>query len=264
MPDGLAPGEKRREQENIWGYQHIQGKLQKLGIVISKTCVADILRRNGLPPAPERNGLSWREFLGRHADVLLCADLFTQEVWTTFGLQTAYVFFVVHLRTRTVLLAEATFSPHGKWMTQQVRNLLWECEERSTQPRLLLHDNDGRFRGGFDETLSNAGARPLRTPYPAPNAAAHAEGWVRSVRQECLNHLILFGLGCLQRVLNEYRVFFNEHRPHQGIGNRVPKVLRLPTAEGCGRSSNHPLDQGTVGCEEFLGGLLKSYYRKAA
>jgi len=96
VPDGLAPGEGRRGQENVWGCKHIQGELRKLGIEISKTCVPDILRRNGLPPAPERNGLSWREFLARHADVLLCADLFTQEVWTAFGLQTAYVFFVIH------------------------------------------------------------------------------------------------------------------------------------------------------------------------
>jgi len=171
---------------------------------------------------------------------------------------------VIHLRTRTVLLAEATFSPNCKWLGQQVRNVLWECEDRGIQPRFLVHDNDGRFGDGFDETLSNAGVRPVRTPYQAPNAAAHAERWVRSVRQECLNHLILFGLGRLQRVLNEYRVFFNEHRPHQGIGNRVPKVLRLPSAEGRGRPSDDPLDPGTVECEEFLGGLLKSYCRKAA
>ena len=163
-----------------------------------------------------------------------------------------------------MLLAEATFSPHSKWMTQQVRNILWDCEDRGIHPRFLVHDNDGRFRGGFDETLSNAEVRPVRTPYQAPNAAAHAERWVRSVRRECLNHLILFGLGRLQRVLNEYRVFFNEHRPHQGIGNRVPKVLRLPSADGCERPSDDPLAPGTVECEEFLGGLLKSYYRKAA
>ena len=112
-------------RENIWGYKRIKGELAKLGIRISKSCVADILRRNGLPRSPERKGLSWREFLSRHADVLLCTDLFTQEVWTVFGLQRAYVMFVIHLHTRTVLLAQATFSPHSEWMKQQARNLLW-------------------------------------------------------------------------------------------------------------------------------------------
>ena len=125
-------------RENIWGYKRLRGELVKLGIRVSKSCVADILRRNGLPRSPERKGLSWREFLSRHADVLLCTDLSTQEVWIVFGLQRAYVMFVIHLRTRTVLLAQATFSPHSEWMKQQERNLLWECDD--SEIRLL----DGR------------------------------------------------------------------------------------------------------------------------
>lgn len=114
-------------RESRWGYGRICGELKKLGMRISKTCVADILRRNGLPPSPERGGPTWREFLSRHADVLLCADLFTQEVWTIAGLQTACVLSAIHRRTRTVLLARATHSPHNEWMQQQAQNVLWEC-----------------------------------------------------------------------------------------------------------------------------------------
>ncbi len=73
-------------RENIWGYKKIQGKLKKLGIEISKTSVANILRRNGLPPSPDRKGLTWRELLSRHAEVFLCADLLTKEIWTFKGL----------------------------------------------------------------------------------------------------------------------------------------------------------------------------------
>ncbi len=160
------------------GYKRISGELKKLGIQISKSCVADILRRNGLPPSPERSGLSWREFLSRHADVLLCADLLTQEVWTVAGLQTAYVFFVIHRRTRTVLVARATGSPHSEWMQQQVRNALWECDEYDIEPRLFLHDNDSCFSRAFDAVLRHARVRPLRTPLQAPNANPHAERWV--------------------------------------------------------------------------------------
>ena len=101
----------RMARENEWGYARIQGELQKLDITISKTSVANILRRNGLPPSPDRKGLSWREFLARHASVFLCADMYQKEVWTFRGLTTAYVFFVIHLQTRKVLLARATFSP---------------------------------------------------------------------------------------------------------------------------------------------------------
>lgn len=93
------------------GYKRIQGELKKLNIAISKSSVANILRRNGLPPSPERKGLSWREFLARHAPVFLCADMFQKEVWAFRGLTTAYVFFVIHLQTRQVILSRATFSP---------------------------------------------------------------------------------------------------------------------------------------------------------
>ena len=85
-------------RENDWGYTRIQGELKKLDITISKTSVANVLRRNGLPPSPERNGLTWREFLARHADVFLCADMFQKEVWTFRGLATSFVFFVIHLQ----------------------------------------------------------------------------------------------------------------------------------------------------------------------
>jgi len=163
-----------------WGYRRISGELKKLGIRISKACVADILRRDGLPPSPERGGLSWREFLSRHADVLLCADLFPQEVWTVAWLQTAYLFFVIHRRTRTVLLARATYSPHNEWMQQQARNALWECDELEIHPRCFLHDNDSCFTKAFDAVLRHVGVRPLKTPPQAPNANAHAERGVRS------------------------------------------------------------------------------------
>jgi putative transposase len=81
----------RLARENAWGYQRIRGELLKLGIQRSKGCIAAILRRNGLPPSPQRSGLTWRQFLARHAEVLLCADLFTKKVWTCTGLRTAYV-----------------------------------------------------------------------------------------------------------------------------------------------------------------------------
>jgi len=104
----------RMARENTWGYRRIQGELAKLGIAISESCVAHILRRNDLPPSPERGGLTWREFLSRHADVMLCADFFIKEVWTLCGLPRAFVLFVMHVQTRTILLAEATFSPHSR------------------------------------------------------------------------------------------------------------------------------------------------------
>ena len=250
----------RLARENTWGYRRICGELAKQGITISKSCIADILRRNGLPPSPERKGLTWRDFLARHTEVLLCADLFTKEIWTFCGLRRAYVLFVMHVRSRTILLAEVTYSPHGGWMAQQVRNLLWECEDLGIRPRFLIHDRDECFCWDFDAVLRSAGVEPVKTPYHAPNANSYAERWIRSARQECLNHLILFGIKSLRRVVRSFQRFHNAHRPHQGIGNRVP--ARLHAGEVIPATTDGPV--GKVECEQFLGGLLKSYHRAAA
>ena len=250
----------RMARENTWGYRRIQGELTKLDIVVSKSCVADILRRNGLPPSPKRDGLTWREFLSRHADVMLCADFFTKEVWTFCGLRRAFVLFVIHMRTRTVLLAEATFCPHSQWMQQQARNVLWECDEREIVPRFFIHDRDGCFSPEFDLALKHAGVEPVKTPFRAPNANAFAERWVRSIRRECLNHLVLFGLNSLRRVVRRYKDFFNQRRPHQGIGNRVPTAI---DNELTARTMRGDKRLGAVRCDEYLGGLLKSYRRVA-
>jgi len=253
----------RLARENSWGYQRIRGELLKLCVSRSKGCIADNLRRNGLPPSPQRKGLTWRQFLARHAEVLLCADLFTKEVWTWSGLRTACVLFVLHLGTRRILLAEATFSSDGQWMGQMGRNLLMVCEEESITPRFVLHDRDVLLTHDFDGTLQGAALEVVKTPYRAPDANAYAELWVGSANGECLDHLVLVGLGSLHRALSAYRSFFNGHRPHQGIGNQIPDrqaaAERGPDPVG---DLNNP--KLSVGCEQLLGGLLNSYHRKAA
>ncbi len=143
-------------RENEWGYARIQGELEKLDITISKSSVANILRRNGLPPSPERKGLSWREFLARHEDVFLCADMYQKEVWTFRGLTTAYVFFVIHLQTRKVLLARATYSPANQWFRQQIRHVMWVCEDQGIAPRFFLRDNDQLYPKDMDTILGSS------------------------------------------------------------------------------------------------------------
>jgi transposase len=253
----------RPARENTWGYQRIRRELLKLGVTRSKGCIADILRRNRLPPSPRRRGLTWQQFLSRHAEVLLCADLFTKKVWTFSGVRTAYVLFVLHLGTRRILLAEATFCPHGQWMGQMARNLLMACEDAAVAPRFVVHDRDKLLVWDFDAVMSAAEATVVKTPFRAPDANAHAERWMGSVTGERLDHLILFGMGSLQRALQIYRDFFNGHRPHQGIDNRIPACRA--TGEMLRDRAEATLDEDlTVECEQSLGGLLNSYYRKAA
>jgi len=252
----------RMARENEWGYKRIQGELKKLDIEVSKSSIANILRRNGLPPSPEREGLSWREFLARHAPVFLCADMFQKEVWTFRGLTTAYVFFVIHLQTRKVILARATFSPTNQWLKQQIRHVLWECEDQGIEPRFFLRDNDQLYPEDMDAILKSSGVDTVKTPFQAPNANAHSERYVLSCKKECLNHLLIFGLNRLQYVVDCYTRFFNEHRPHQGIGNVIPSKYNL-TAKRQGGCVPKKVTARNVIREEFLGGLLKSYQRAA-
>jgi len=142
--------------------------------------------------------------------------------------------------------------------------VLWECDEYGIEPRFFLHDNDRCYSEGFDIMLKNTGLEPVRTPYEAPNANAFAERWIRSLREECLNHLIIFGLDRLQYVLDKYKDFFNQHRPHQGIGNCIPEQLGQQTGGKAQNVDRNSVYAGDIRCHEFLGGLLKSYVRRAA
>jgi putative transposase len=254
----------RLARENAWGYLRIHGELLKLDIRLSKGGIADILRRNNLPPSPERKGPTWREFLARHAEVMLCADLFTKEVWTFCGLKTAYVLVVMHLATRRVILAQATFCPRGSWMAQMGRNALMACEEQRIRPRFILHDRDGLLVHHFDETLTSAGVEIAKTPFRAPNANAHAERWVLSVKQECLDPLVLFSLENLQHTLDVYRTYYNDLRPHQGIGQQVPAAMADAPSATPPRNADPRQRSSPVVCTPLLGGLLKSYSRRAA
>ncbi|MFC1805913.1 integrase core domain-containing protein [Planctomycetota bacterium] len=121
-------------------------------------------------------------------------------------------------------------------------------------------DRDKCFCSDFDAVLRSANVDPIPTPYRAPNANALAERWIRSARQECLNRLILFGIKSLRRVVRGFQRSHNEHRPHQGIGDRIP--ARVRSGEVIPERTDSPARK--VECEDLLGGLLRSYHRTAA
>ena len=103
--------------------------------------------------------------------------------------------FFIELDTRRVYLAGVTANPDGAWVTQQARNLLMALEERNRQLRFVLRDRDAKFTQAFDDVFRSEGAEVLITPVQAPNANAnaYAERWIRSVRAECLDWLLIVG-----------------------------------------------------------------------
>ena len=244
----------RMAQENPgWGYDRIVGALANLDHRISDQTVGNILRRHGIAPAPKRSQTTtWKDFISAHLAVLAGTDFFTVEVLTWRGLVTYYVLFFLHLDTRRITLAGITRHPTEAWMAQAARNAVDETSGCLRQRRYVLHDRDAKFCAAFDDVLRSAGVHCLTLPPRSPNLNAFAERWVRSVKEECLSKLILFGEESLHRALNEFIAHFHSERNHQGKGN----VLLFPSPPTIPPRQN-------VRCRERLGGLLR-YYSRAA
>ena len=179
---------------------------------------------------------------------MLACDFFTVE---TLHLQTLYVRFFIELGSRGVHLVGCTPNSDNAWVTQQARQLVWQLDEPRRPMRFLIHDRDNNFTTNFDQVLVSEGIEIVRTPFRAPRANALAERWVRSVRQECLAHLLILNQRHLIRVLKEYIDYYNVSRLHQGLDQQAP----IPTPRS---------PQGTIRCRDVLGGILHDYYRDAA
>jgi len=236
-----------------WGYDRISGAMANLGHKVSDQTVGNILKRHGIPPAPERQkNTTWKEFIRSHMDVLTATDFFTTEVWTKGGLVTYYILFFMHVATRKIHIAGLTPNPNEEWMTQIARNVTMADVGLLQPGRYLIHDRDGKFCPAFIDTLEAVGVKPLKLPARSPNLNAHAEKWVQSVKNESVSKLILFGEASLRRVLAEFEAHYHGERNHQGKGN----VILFPSDESVA-------EDGPVRCRERLGGLLKYYHREA-
>ena len=179
---------------------------------------------------------------------------FTVEVLSWRGLATYYVLFFLHLETRRVHIAGITKHPDQEWMEQIARSATQESWGYLHACRYVLHDRDTKFCASFRSELATGGVKTIQLPAKSPNLNAFVERWVRSVKQECLSKLILFGEGALRRGLTEYLAHYHGERNHQGKGN----LLLFPSKNEL-RGGNG----STVRCRQRLGGLL-NYYARAA
>jgi hypothetical protein len=150
---------------------------------------------------------------------ILACDFFTIE---TLFLQTVYVLFFIALQTRRVYFAGCTTHPNGQWVTQQAPQMVWQREEHQPSVHFLIHDRDSKFVAAFDTVFQSTDAPVIRTPFRAPNANAYAERWVRSVRRECLNKLIVLNQAHLRQVPHDYLTYYNSCRPHQRLDQHTP------------------------------------------
>jgi putative transposase len=245
----------RMAKENRdWGYDRIAGALANLGYEVCDQTVGNVLRRHALPPAPERKRTtSWAAFIRMHLALLAGTDFFTAEVLTLRGLVTYYVLFFIHIESRRVDVAGITIHPDEPWMRQIARNVTMEGCGALRNCRYLLHDRDSKYTHSFRAIIASGQVEPLVLPAHSPNLNAYAERWVRSVKEECLSKVVLFGERPLRRAVCEYVEHYHAERNHQGKGN----VLLFP------RGPNIRCER-PVECRERLGGLLRYYHREAA
>ena len=233
-----------------WGHRRIHGELDTRGYAVSTSAVRAALRRWRVPPAPRRRAASpWRDFIRARKEQLLACACFTVE---TLWRKTLHILCCIAVGTRRVHFADRTARPTAAWVTQQARNLAWTVDEAGARPRFLLHDRDAKFSPGFDAVFAAEEVAVVRTPYRAPTSNAYAERWVRSVRAECLDQLLIVSEAHLRHVLASDVAHDNRARPHRGLGQQTP----IPCAPrgAC----------GPVSRRDVLGGLIHEYDREAA
>ena len=247
-------GQLARENPG-WGYKRIQGELLGLGYRVGASTVRRVLRRLRMPPAPRRGSTTWRQFLRTQASTMLACDFFHVDCAVT--LRRLYVFFVVEVGTRHVHVLGVTAYPDGAWTVQQARNLLMDMGERANRFRFLVRDRAGQFTEAFDAVLGSAGIEVVKIPPRSPRANAYAERWVRTVRTEVTDRMLIAGPRHLRAVLNEYAAHYNRHRPHRARSLRPPDrgdTTTAPVAD---------LAAARIRRNEILGGLIHEYERAA-
>jgi len=245
----------RMAQENAgWGYTRIQGALANLEHKVGRNTIANVLKRNGIEPAPERSKrTTWSTFLRAHWKVFAASDFFTVEVWTSRGLLTHYVLFVMSVAERVVHIAGITTRPGEAWMLQVGRNLIDEQSGALASKRYLIIDRDAKYTQQFRRLVEEGRTEVIRLPPMSPNLNAHAERFVRSIKDECLNRMIFFGQASLRRAIGEFMAHYHEERNHQGLENRLIHGIASVTE-----------DEGPIHRRPRLGGMLNYYYRAAA
>jgi putative transposase len=254
-PRELAELAVRMAEENPgWGYTRIRDALANFGHQIARNTVKRILLDHGIEPAPERRRRTpWKTFLEAHWEGLAATDRFTVEVLTLTGLRRYFVLFVLELKTRRVKIAGIHHQPHGEWMEQMARNLTDAVDGFLRAKRHLIHDRDPLYTHAFLDILKSSGVQPIKLPPRSPNLNAHAERFVRSIKEECLSRVVLPGEGHLHLVVHEYVEHYHRERNHQGLDNQL--LERAPPPENLAAEVHR---RGRIG------GLLNYYHREAA
>lgn len=241
IPEATIALIKQMAAENhIWGAEKIHGELLKLGITVSKRTIQKYMK------TPRQTGQNWTTFLKNHtADIWACD--FTIVHTLLFKPLTIPVF--LEHQTRQIVHAAVTTSPTDEWAAQQLR----EATAWGQGPKYLIRDNDSKFGRQFSLVAEATNIKQMTTPFQAPRANALCERFIGTLKRECLDYCLILHTHQLHRVVNEFVAYYNQQRPHQGIGQRIPRQFD----KGMRAKSQKPA--GAIIATPILNGLHHSY-----
>ena len=238
-----------------WGYRRVHGELAALGIKVAPSTVWEILKANGVEPAPRRDRQSWAVFLRGQAHAILAADFFETQTVTGARL---YVLAVIEHGTRRIRVLGVTAHPTAAWTAQLARNLVMDLQDAGATMTYLIRDRDSRYTAAFDAVLADEGITITKTGIRIPRMNTIMERWIRSCRAELLDRTLIVNQAHLLHALREYETFYNTHRPHRALDAAAPlRPLRPPITEPA------PLDRLAIRRRDRLGGILHEYHHAA-
>jgi transposase InsO family protein len=238
-----------------WGYRRVHGELTMLGIKVAPSTVWEILKQEGLDPAPERASTTWADFLRSQAEALLACDFL--ETITLSG-QRQYILAVIEHNTRRIRVFGTIAHPSADWVTQAIRNLVMDLDDASCRVRYLIRDRDGKFPALMDEILAEAGIETVISGIRMPRMNSIMERWVQSCRHEFLDRCLVWNEHHLRHALREYERFYNQHRAHQALNQAAPlRTIPDPITDP------ERITDLNVRRRDRLGGVLHEYSHAA-
>jgi putative transposase len=234
-----------------WGYRRIHGELAGLGVKVAASTVWEILKTNGIDPAPRRIGPTWSQFLRSQAEAILASDFFSVDLLD--GTQ-AYVLAVIEHATRRIRILGVTLHPTGEWTSQQARNLIMDLGGQADRMKFMIRDRGSNYLAAFDAVLADAGIRTVLCSVRTPRMNAIAERWIGGCRRELLDRTLVWNQNHLRRILRDYETHHNQHRPHRSLHGAAPlKTLPEPV----------DLEQYRIRRHTRVGGRINEYHQVA-
>jgi transposase InsO family protein len=237
---GLARNQTIAKENHLWGTEHIGGEQLKLGIEVSKRRIQKYLPKERRSRSSSQ---TWTTFVKNQAGAMWACDFTVVYDW--LFLQWS-IFAVMELETRRIVHTGATKFPTDEWTAQQLR----EATPRGRGPKYLIRDRDSKYAAHFSAVAVRSGIQELKTPSRTPRANGICERFMGSLRRECLDHALFHDGKHVQRVVREYTAYYNQERPYQGIGQRIPNYYELPKSKPTSRR---------IRSKAILGGLHHSY-----